>query len=223
MRRGYLYYQLISWSQTLASSLYSEPCDRNLMWHLGEKASAIIGYTAYEDWWYQLMLSTKSFGVIIWRNMCDKGEKTVSFWHLVLFFINRAMVVLIFRNPTITLACACCLHKVMQEYQRLAQKSFLQQWKKLFYHPRWLFLMHYSWEVGVKLKQINMLKVKETQQIWRAYMSLSLLTEECMMKPVTLRPHTTFVKLSSSSTTRSGTRSRIFWAASDVKENVGFR
>lgn len=88
----------------------------------GKKASAIIGYTAYEDWWYQLMLSTKSFGVIIWRNMCDKGEKTVSFWHLVLFFINRAMVVLIFRNPTITLACACCLHKVMQEYQRLAQK-----------------------------------------------------------------------------------------------------
>lgn len=123
MRRGYLYYQLISWSQTLVSSLYSEPCDRNLMWHLGEKASAIIGYAAYEDWWYQLMLSTKSFGVIIWRNMCDKGEKkTVSFWHLVLFFINRAMVVLIFRNPTITLACACCLHKVMQEYQRLAQK-----------------------------------------------------------------------------------------------------
>lgn len=87
------------------------------------------------------------------------------------------MVVLIFRNPTITLACACCLHKVMQEYQRLAQKSFLQRWKKLFYHPRWLFLMHYSWEVGVKLKQINILKVKETQQIWRAYMSLSLLTE----------------------------------------------
>lgn len=41
----------------------------------GGKASAIIGYAAYEDWWYQLMLSTKSFGVIIWRNMCDKGEK----------------------------------------------------------------------------------------------------------------------------------------------------
>lgn len=36
------------------------------------------------------------------------------------------------------------------------------------------------------------------------------ITEERMMKPATLRPHTTFVKLRSSSTTRSGTRSRIF-------------
>lgn len=54
----------------------------------------------------------------------------------------------------------------------------------LDHHPRWLKLMQYAWEVGVQLEQINILKVKETQQIWRAYMSLSLFTEECMMKPV---------------------------------------
>lgn len=50
-------------------------------------------------------------------------------------------------------------------------------------------------------------------------MSLSLFTEECMMKPVgNCSVHTNDLKLCSSSTTGSGTRSRIFEAASDGEE-----
>lgn len=57
------------------------------------------------------------------------------------------------------------------------------------------------------------------QPIWRVYMSLSLFTEECMMKPVgNSSVHTNDLKLCSSSTTGSGTRSGIFEAASDGEE-----
>lgn len=53
MLRGYLHYQLISRSQTLASRLYSVPRDGNLMWHLKKKRPPSRGCAAWEDRCYR--------------------------------------------------------------------------------------------------------------------------------------------------------------------------